>query len=355
MKIGDVLIDWYRKNKRDLPWRKTRDPYYIWVSEIIFQQTRIIQGIQYYTRFVEKFPDIHSLANAPIDDVLKIWQGLGYYSRARNMHETAKDISKNKNGMFPGTSAELLKLKGVGSYTAAAIASISFKEKIPVVDGNVTRLISRLHGIHLPVSSDRLKEMVADTAYKYMCKHSPGEFNQAMMEYGALQCTAGKPDCLVCPLSKQCYAYINNMVDKFPVKLKSKALKNRYFYYGVIIYKNKIIVKKRTGKDIWQGLYEFPMIETNCKMSFSSLTKTEKFQETFGDTFIICKKTGKPIKHILSHQVIYAQFFELSYENSFVPFLQNAEQVSVKSLMKLPVPKIIEKFIDQKFKKNDYL
>jgi A/G-specific adenine glycosylase len=350
MKIGDVLIDWYRKNKRDLPWRKTKDPYYIWVSEIIFQQTRIIQGIQYYNRFIERFPNVHSLAKSKIDDVLKVWQGLGYYSRARNMHETAIDISHNKNGMFPGSSKKLLALKGVGLYTAAAIASISFDEKISVVDGNVIRLITRLQGFDLPVSSDQLKKNVADTAFNYMNNHSPGEFNQAMMEYGALQCVSGKPDCSICPLSKKCYAYINNVIEQFPVKLKAKASKNRYFYYGVFIYKNKVFVKKRTDKDIWQGLYDFPMVETNRKISMSSLVETEKFKKVFSENFISCKTIGKPVKRILSHQVIYAQFFELQYKNGFVPTMQNAEQVSVKSLRKLPVPKIIEKFIESKFK-----
>ena len=250
MKIGDVLIDWYRKNKRDLPWRKTSDPYLIWVSEIIFQQTRISQGTQYYYRFTEHFPTIYTLANAQIDDVLKTWQGLGYYSRARNMHETAKEIVLNKNGIFPDTSKGLLKLKGVGSYTAAAIASISFDEKIPVVDGNVIRLITRLNGNNLPVSSNQLKKMVAETADKYMYNHLPGEFNQAMMEFGALQCIAGKPDCSICPISKKCYAYINDIVEKLPVKSKTKAPKHRYFYYGIIICKNKIIVRKRVENDI---------------------------------------------------------------------------------------------------------
>ena len=350
MKIGDVLIDWYRKHKRDLPWRKTKDPYYIWVSEIILQQTRIIQGTAYYQRFVEKFPDVFSLANANIDDVLKIWQGLGYYTRARNMHETAKEIVNHKQGIFPVNSIELQKLKGIGAYTAAAISSISFNEKIPVVDGNVLRWVARMNGFKDLVSSAKLKVDVNQRCVEYMQNHNSGEFNQAMMEFGALQCAPGKPDCSSCPFSKICFAHINNIVEKLPLPKKIKKQSVRYFHYFILRFDGKVVLRKRTEEDIWKGLYEFPMVETKRKTSFKTLLNSNEMQQMKISKFNSFREIGNDVKHILSHQIILARFYELSYNKAPKINVQNVDTVEIASINKYPVSKIIEKIIEKELK-----
>jgi A/G-specific adenine glycosylase len=350
MKIGDVLITWYRKHKRDLPWRKTRDPYFIWVSEIVLQQTRISQGTSYYQRFIKKFPNIYSLANANLDEVLKVWQGLGYYSRARNMYETANNIVNEKNGIFPTNSCELKQLKGIGEYTAAAIASISYNEKIPVVDGNVLRWIARLNGYDAPLSSVKLKDEVYQKCVEYMLHSNPGEFNQAMMEFGALQCKPGKPECSTCPFSEICKAHIHHLEEKIPTKNKVNKQKTRYFHYFILKYKGKVVLKKRTEDDIWKGLYEFPMIETKRKTSFKTILETKDAKKMFITKFKSCREIGKEVRHLLSHQIILARFFELTFSETPKFNIQNADIVQIASINKYPVSKIIEKIIEMELK-----
>lgn len=220
MIITSVLIKWYHKNKRHLPWRDTQNPYLIWISEVILQQTRVIQGLDYYLRFIRKLPDIQSLATVSEDEVLKLWQGLGYYTRARNLHAAAKNIVHYFNGKFPDNYTDILKLKGIGKYTAAAVASFAFNEPVPVVDGNVCRVLSRLYAINYPADSAEGQKLIYSLAEKIIDKKNPGIFNQAIMEFGALQCVPQNPDCSKCPLNKKCLAYIYNNVSLFPVKKK---------------------------------------------------------------------------------------------------------------------------------------
>lgn len=350
MKIGDVLIDWYRKHKRDLPWRKTKDPYFIWVSEIILQQTRIIQGTAYYHRFMEKFPDIFSLANANIDDVLKVWQGLGYYTRARNMHETAKEIVNHKHGKFPENASELQQFKGIGVYTAAAIASISFNEKIPVVDGNVLRWVARMNGFKDSVSSAKLKVDVNQRCVEYMQNHNSGEFNQAMMEFGALKCIPGKPNCSFCPFSKICMAHINKVEEKLPLPKKIKKQSVRYFHYFILRFDGRVVLRKRTENDIWKGLYEFPMVETNCKTSFKNLLKSNDLRQMNILKFDSKREIENEVKHILSHQIILARFYEFNYNKTPKINIQDVDIVEITSINKYPVSKIIEKIIEKELK-----
>ncbi len=336
----DLLL-WYRDNQRDLPWRRTKDPYCIWISEIIFQQTRISQGTGYYTRFISVFPDIRTLADATEENVLKLWQGLGYYSRARNLHEAAKEILKNYDGNFPETYAKILTLKGIGNYTAAAIASIAFGIPEPVVDGNVLRFYARYFGIQLPVDSAEGKKAVYKKAMKYLDPKDPGTFNQAVMEFGALQCKPGKPFCEACPLKKNCYAYKTQKVDLLPVKQKKILIRDRYFYYLVlnITIRNECLVylNRRIGQDIWKNLYDFPAIESPVKLSEEEILSAIK-------TFLSIQKlhiTGiKPeCIHLLTHQRIHATFYYLDLSAKVkLPY----ELVSLDRLSKYPVPKVIE-------------
>ncbi len=350
MKIGDVLIDWYRNNKRALPWRETRNPYLIWISEIILQQTRVSQGLSYYLRFVKKFPDIQTLANAEIDDILKVWQGLGYYSRARNMHKAAKEVIHIYNGVFPASSSELMKLKGIGLYTSAAISSICFDEKVPVVDGNVIRLISRLKGICEPMGSEKLNKGIYSIAESFMQSHSPGEINQAMMEFGALQCVPGKAACEACPLKNNCYAYKNNRVEFLPVKKILKKQKNRYFHYFIILNKRHVILKKRIENDIWQGLYEFPLIETSSPVSVSSLLKSKEFLSMISAPDIKISKAGKNLKHVLSHQIIHSKFFKIDIPDLKDLHYKDSEIADINEITTYPVSRLIEKFIEKEWK-----
>ncbi len=259
MSFSKTLITWYLDNKRDLPWRKTKDPYHIWLSEIMLQQTRVAQGLPYFLAFTEAFPTVFDLAKADEEKVLKLWQGLGYYSRARNLHATAKYISEELSGNFPNNYKDLLKLKGIGEYTAAAIASFSFKECVPVVDGNVYRVLSRYFDIETDIASSGAKKEFTQLASELIDKKKPELFNQAIMEFGALQCVPKSPDCNSCPLDNSCLALAKNKVSQLPIKLKKQKITNRFFNYLLVIdNKNQAIINKRTQKGIWHNLYEFP-------------------------------------------------------------------------------------------------
>ena len=248
MKLTIELIGWYKKNKRSMPWRQTSDPYKIWISEIILQQTRIDQGMVYYIKFLDHFPDVLSLANATEHDILKLWQGLGYYSRARNLYHAAKIIANDFNGHFPNTFNDLLKLPGIGEYTAAAISSIAFNEPRPVVDGNVLRFLSRFEGIKVPIDTNAGKQLITDIAIKLIDHKQPGEFNQALMEFGALFCKPMNPDCQKCIFRSECKAYTNELVNEIPIKNKQLSKRKRYFYYLIIVDRNKsVYLNKRIG------------------------------------------------------------------------------------------------------------
>ena len=331
--FSQTIIRWYHKNKRDLPWRHTRDPYKIWLSEIIMQQTRVQQGLPYYETFAKKFPTVHHLAKAPEDVVMKTWQGLGYYSRARNLHHTAKFISKELKGKFPNEFEAIKDLKGIGEYTASAIASFAFNKPHAVVDGNVFRMLSRYFGIHTPIDSTEGKKAFTEKANQLLDRKDPGTFNQAMMEFGALQCTPQNPDCGKCPLKKGCKALAKNQVAELPVKSQKTKVRNRYFDYFILRKQGKTLIKKRIENDIWKNLYDFPMIETRKASSGSA-------QGSF--------------KHVLSHQVIYARFWEVSLSD---PKLRRGVKVAGKNyiyvndnqLNKYAFPRLIQRYFEEKW------
>ena len=309
----NTLITWYLANKRDLPWRKTTNPYHIWLSEIILQQTRVAQGLPYYNAFVEQFPKVSDLANARQEDVLKLWQGLGYYSRARNLHETAKYISTNLNNKFPDNYNDLLTLKGVGSYTAAAIASFAYNEAVAVVDGNVFRVLARIFNIENDISTAKTKKIFQELANKLLLEGKPCDpalFNQAIMDFGALQCVPKSPNCHSCPFNTSCMAFISNKVDELPVKTNKLKIKKRYFDYILLKDINgKIFIKKRIEADIWEGLFEFDLIDNESFVDINVLESqiSLKYQSQIVNN-IVCFSED-PIIHKLSHQHLYIRFW----------------------------------------------
>lgn len=347
--ISSLLLKWYNKNKRDLPWRNTSDPYIIWISEIILQQTRVNQGWSYFLRFIEKFPDVQSLAAANEDEVLKIWQGLGYYSRARNLHTAAKQITTQFDGNFPHTYPDILSLKGVGEYTASAIASIAYNLPHAVVDGNVFRVISRLFAIETPINSTEGKKLFSEVAKSLLHPQFPGEHNQAMMELGALVCTPTKPDCGECPLEHLCMAKEHKIIAKFPVKTPKKTIRTRYFNYLHIINKDKTYITKRTSSDIWKNLYEFPLIETPEKTDLSELVLLPEFSALFESTSLINIHNKLSIKHVLSHQHIFAVFYQIEIEGSSkkLPH-ENILEIPESELSTYPISRLTHKYLEIK-------
>ncbi len=346
MNFGSEIIRWYHQNKRDLPWRHTKDPYAIWLSEIILQQTRIDQGMAYYHRFIQKYPNVKKLAAAKEDDVLKLWQGLGYYSRARNLHHTAKEIAEKYKGKFPEDEKDVLSLKGVGQYTAGAILSFAFNKKFPVVDGNVFRLLSRFFGIETPIDSSKAKKEFFELAEKLMENHSPSDFNQGIMEFGSRQCKPQQPDCLACPLNTNCFALTEKKVNQLPVKSKKTIVRNRYFHYLVINHNKKLLLNKRNGKDIWKNLYDFPLIETSKKVSDKQILSHKEWKKIFGSLDITITSVSAEQKHLLSHQTIHAKFYSVKL-NSKKKYEVKNDYLSVakEDLKKYAVPKLIENYL----------
>ena len=349
MTFTHTLFNWYDQNKRDLPWRKTRDPFIIWVSEIILQQTRIDQGLSYFYRFLESFPTLNQLANATEEEVLNVWQGLGYYTRARNMHNAAKYILDNFNGYFPETHEEIIKLKGVGNYTAAAIASMAFDLPYPVIDGNVLRFFSRFFGVLFPVDQKKGKKRILELAEKHIDKDRPGDFNQAVMEFGALQCKPGKPDCSGCPFKNDCYAYMHSRISELPVKSKLQNQAVRYFHYFFILAKGKnnnefIYLRKRESSDIWKNLYDFPLIESTQEISAGRLREMKAWEEIFGKQDIKILKKSKIFKHVLTHQIINARFYHIKDACIKKDYYK---KVALGEIQNYPVPRLIENFLQR--------
>lgn len=345
MYFSNNLIEWYLQNKREMPWRKTTNPYKIWLSEIILQQTRVAQGLPYYLRFIEHFPTVQDLAAASQEEVLKLWQGLGYYSRGRNLHTSAQIIVSKYGGKFPTTYSEIKKLKGIGDYTASAIASISFNEPTAVVDGNVYRVLSRFFGIATPINStEGIKEFKA-LAQKLIDPDQPATFNQAIMEFGAIQCKPQNPYCLHCVFQSDCVALQTNKITELPVKIKKTKVKKRYLNYLVFrSVRGHTIFKQRTGKGIWQGLYEFPYTET--KKTVGSGTEEVRFCENLKSLEItqelnlldIARYNDSPITHKLSHQHLFVTFWIIEVED-----IPNGTNIS--SLSDFPVSVLIGSFI----------
>ncbi|WP_179343266.1 A/G-specific adenine glycosylase [Winogradskyella ursingii] len=342
MKITQELIIWYSNNKRELPWRNTMNPYYIYLSEIILQQTQVKQGLPYYNAFVKKFPTVFDLANATEHDVLKLWQGLGYYSRARNLHTTAKHVASDLNGVFPDNYKDLIKLKGVGDYTASAIASFAFNKVEAVVDGNVYRVLSRYFGIDTPINSSKGIKEFKHLASTLIDQSNPGEYNQAIMEFGAVQCTPKNPRCSVCPLNTGCMALQKKKVDVLPVKLKKTKVTTKYYNFLVCIdSQNRIMFEKRNKKGIWQNLYQFPLVESE-----KSLKSTEFHQLDLNNTplsgleFDYSLYNEVDVLHKLSHRNLYTKFWIV--ETKHLP----ETAIPIDSLKNYPTPILISNFID---------
>jgi A/G-specific adenine glycosylase len=343
MDFHNILIKWYLQNKRDLPWRKTVDPYQIWLSEIMLQQTRVAQGMPYFFSFTKEFPTVKDLADASEEKVLKLWQGLGYYSRARNLHKTAQYISNDLNGVFPDSYKELLKLKGVGEYTAAAIASFSYNELVPVVDGNVFRVLSRYFDIESDIALPATKKEFTALAQELMPKDNPALFNQAIMEFGALQCVPKSPDCSVCVFNESCIALQKGKVNMLPMKSKKLKVTNRYFNYLILedVLGNTLI-QKRTAKGIWHNLYEFPLLESQSIVDFNEVSK-KATEEIFSEYTIISIEdcSESTIVHKLSHQHLHIQFWKIKVEEE----IENG--VDAQKLKTFPFPIVIYNFIEK--------
>lgn len=304
--FAQILLSWYAVHKRPLPWRDTQDPYKIWISEIILQQTRVAQGYDYFLRFIKRFPDVQTLAAASQDEVLKYWEGLGYYSRARNLHAAAQSM----NGVFPSSYEGVLALKGVGEYTAAAICSFAYKMPYAVVDGNVCRVLSRIFGIHVPIDSTDGKKQIQQLAQKLLDKHYPDDFNQAIMDFGALQCVPQNPDCKQCPFKAHCKACKTNQVASLPVRAGKVKLTQRYFSYIYVEQGSYTYLHRREEKDIWQGLYELPLVLFPRPLAPEDLASQAEYKTLFAQLSprFLCG----PIKHVLSHQVIWANFYAVT-------------------------------------------
>jgi len=342
--ISDKLITWYKKHKRDLPWRNINDPYKIWLSEIILQQTQVVQGLNYYIKFTETFPTIIDLANAPENQVMRLWQGLGYYSRARNLHTAAKSIKTNHKGKFPNTYESIKELKGVGDYTAAAVASFAFNLPHAVVDGNVYRVLSRLFNISTPVNSTLGKKEFQFLADELLNQQQPAIHNSAMMEFGALWCKPQNPKCEECPLQEYCLAYEKNTINSLPVKDKKIKIRNRYLHYFIFNHKDSVYIQKRTEKDIWQNLYEFYLIETEEDTDPKLILKNKNLKNLAKEFEIISVSPEK--KHILSHQHLYAIFYELKIKTPITS--KTLIKINRSDLIHFGLPQLINKYLNAK-------
>ncbi|MCW3083266.1 MAG: A/G-specific adenine glycosylase [Bacteroidetes bacterium] len=345
--FSSIITQWYRANKRDLPWRNTNDAYLIWLSEIILQQTRVDQGMAYYLKFAREFPTVKHLAEAENDTVMKLWQGLGYYSRARNLHTAAKMVNADFKGKFPSEYAEILSLKGVGEYTAAAISSFAFNKPHAVVDGNVYRVLARVFGIETPIDSTTGKKEFNALANELLDKKDPGTHNQAIMEFGAMMCKPVNPDCPVCPMKNHCYAFAKKVVAELPVKSKKTKVRNRYFNYIVLDHKGSTVINKREAKDIWTNLYDFPLLETEMELQEEEFLKSAGWKKLLGKNKFTIRSVSPYYKHILSHQKIFARFWEIETEAVLEKIIPaNAIVIKQKDLEKYAVPRLIENYLE---------
>lgn len=338
MDFANRLISWYLQNQRQLPWRETTDPYRIWLSEIMLQQTRVAQALPYYFSFTKTFESVSDLACAQEDQILKLWQGLGYYSRARNMHATARQIYSDFDGNFPDSYSGLLKLKGVGPYTAAAVASFSYGECVPVVDGNVFRVLSRYFGIATDIASSGARKEFTELAFELIPPDRPALFNQAIMEFGAIQCTPRNPDCTSCVFQNGCVALEKKLVSVLPVKSKKQKVSHRHFNYLVFQDPDKNTrLQKREGKGIWQNLYEFPLVETDSVAEEQDIYQSDPVAGRGHEVTLL---NELPIVHKLSHQHLHIRFWQVSLTDK----IENG--ISPQEIHEFPVPVVIGNFIE---------
>ncbi|MDR0728883.1 MAG: A/G-specific adenine glycosylase [Prevotellaceae bacterium] len=347
MDFSGQLLSWYKANSRDLPWKHTADPYKIWLSEIILQQTRVEQGIPYYMRFRERFPTVEALAAAHIDEVLRLWQGLGYYSRARNLHLTAQQVVEQYRGIFPTTNQGLLALKGIGPYTAAAIASFAWNEPIPALDGNGYRILSRVFGIEAPPDTQRGKKQFTEVAAELLPPKHAGAFNQALMDFGSMVCTP-RPVCDRCPLQSGCYAFARRAIELFPAKRRRITVRARYFHYLYIRRGAFTFIRKRTGKDIWHSLYEFPLIETDRAMSAKKLFATPEWKALFAQHPEHINRISSALKHQLSHQTIHAVFYTIDITETPEWIANEYLQIRQDDLDEYSMPRLLTLFLENK-------
>ena len=345
--IQYTLINWYEENHRNLPWRNDPTPYQVWLSEVILQQTRVNQGWDYYLRFVEKWPTVTDLAAASEEEVLKLWQGLGYYSRARNLHHCAQQVVAEYGGKFPADFEKLKQLKGIGDYTAAAIASIAYNLPHAVVDGNVYRVLARLYDIETPININEGQKLFAQLADELLNREQPGLHNQAMMEFGALHCTPKNPNCLLCPLQAQCLAFAHQTVMQRPVKLAKVKVTTRYFNYLILKINDSVYLHKRSDNDIWKNLYDFPCIESQKPMTVEEVIATEAFTQIIDNKPFTITKSSSVFTHKLTHRTLLAQFIEIKLEQELL-------QIETKGLFlahetelgSFPIPRLIDLYLN---------
>ena len=338
--FSQTLLNWFDEHRRDLPWRNTSDPYEIWISEVILQQTRVVQGLSYYHNFLANFPTVKALAEADEAQVLKVWQGLGYYSRARNLHTAAQSIIHEHGGIFPADYDSIRRLKGVGDYTAAAIASFAFGLPYPAVDGNVLRFTARYKGLFDNIATAATHKKVEALCKEWMPANHAGSFNQAMMEMGALQCIPTNPDCEQCPFSKTCYAFRHHCTDTLPIKEKRTTIRDRFFHYLIYLKDNQSIIQKRTENDIWKGLYEFPLVETaDNQFDLCAFLQKNNIQSN-GEPQTVLQK-----KHLLSHQRIHLTF-HIILPSELPKATENQQITALEALSGFAVSKVTAEMVE---------
>jgi len=344
--FAPTLERWYERHKRDLPWRHTSDPYRIWLSEIILQQTRVAQGKPYYERFVETYPTVADMARADERELLRLWQGLGYYSRARNLHQTARYVTEQLAEKFPDTYYELLKMKGIGAYTAAAIASFAFGERVSVVDGNVYRVLARVFGVEEDITTTGAKKTFAALATRLIqAANNPATYNQAIMEFGAIQCTPVAPDCLLCPVQQQCAAYLTGRQHLLPVKAKKAPVRNRYFNYMVFRKGNQLAMRERVGQDIWQSLYDFYLLETDePTTALREVVLPEAVEKLVEQSILASPPVA--VSQLLSHQRINGQVYLFDVPEELSGALpEGLTWYSLAEVEQLPKPVLIANYL----------
>ena len=345
--LQDTLINWFNTTRRDLPWRHNPTPYQVWLSEVILQQTRVNQGMDYYLRFIERWPTVSDLAKASEEEVLKMWQGLGYYSQARNLHHCAQQVVKDYGSQFPADFEKLRQLKGVGDYTAAAIASIAFNLPHAVVDGNVYRVLARLYDIDTPININEGQKLFAHLADEILNREQPGLHNQALMEFGALHCTPKNPDCLHCPLQAQCLAFDHQTVMQRPVKLQKVKVTTRYFNYLVLRINGSVYLHKRNANDIWKNLYDFPCIESETPMTVEEAVDSEKFRKLIEEKSFTITKNSPVFTHKLTHRTLLAQFIEIKLEQKLLQIeTKDLILVPETELGSFPIPRLIDLYLN---------
>jgi A/G-specific adenine glycosylase len=348
MNFTAFLLHWFKTHQRELPWKTTTDPYKIWLSEVILQQTRVEQGYDYYLRFVSQYPTVKDLAAAPLDEVLKLWQGLGYYSRARNLHYTAQLIVNEYQGKFPTSYSNLLNLKGVGEYTAAAIASFAYNEAVPAIDGNGYRVLSRFFGMETPIDTTAGKKEIYALAKEILPHKEAGRFNQALMDFGSLVCTPKNAQCIACPLSEGCFAFNHNKVTILPLKSKKVVVRSRYFHYFIVSDGHYTYLHKRMGDDIWKGLYEFPLIETDAPVEADYIVEQQSFKSIFENYEPMLLAHSPLIKHQLTHQSLWTRFYALKLNTMPEQLGCDFRKIPITHFEQYSIPRLIDIFLENK-------